>query len=193
MAYKKSVSGRRYPFLYNLTMSVGNYKSGQYVTTIAQTSDGHSNSPFKVSGWSHVSGHEKQVHHSASQPNKRDDVMLVQYLLKRVYQHGLNATPQLNPASGAAFLAIDGWHGPKTQAAIERYQLEMRQNGRNIAVDGCVDPEPGDSAHSTISQTAYTISWLNTYLYLLNPALFQDITKDPECPAELATALRRVM
>jgi len=37
-------------------------------------------------------------------PNKRDDVMLVQYLLKRVYQQGHNCNPQLNQANGTAEL-----------------------------------------------------------------------------------------
>jgi peptidoglycan hydrolase-like protein with peptidoglycan-binding domain len=86
-------------------------------------------------------------------------------------------------------LKIDGLYGPKTQKAIEQFQLEMRCNGRSIATDGCVDTELGDSATSSISKTGYTISWLNKYFWILYPWLAPDITIDPECPAELKQAV----
>ena len=164
MAYKKIVQGRSYPHLYNVTMTVGSRKA------FSQT----------ASGSSYTSSYE---------PNKRDDVMLVQYLLKRVYQQGQNAQPPLNQQNGTAELKIDGLYGPKTQKAIEQFQLEMRRNGRNIATDGCVDSELGDSATSSISKTGYTISWLNKYFWVLYPWLAPDIRIDPECPAELKQAV----
>ncbi len=163
MAYKKIVQGRSYPHLYNVTMTVGSRKA------FSQTATGSS-------------------YTSSYEPNKRDDVMLVQYLLKRVYQQGQNAQPPLQ-ANGTATLKIDGLYGPKTQKAIEQFQLEMRRNGRNIATDGCVDSELGDSATSSISKTGYTISWLNKYFWILYPGLAPDIRIDPECPAELKQAV----
>jgi len=65
----------------------------------------------------------------------------------------------------------------------------MRRNGRNIATDGCVDSELGDSTTSSISKTDYTISWLNKYLWVLYPYLAPDIRLDPECPPELKQAV----
>lgn len=59
MAYKKTVQGRSYPHLYNVTMTVGSRKA------FSQTATGSS-------------------YTSSYEPNKRDDVMLVQYLLKRL-------------------------------------------------------------------------------------------------------------
>lgn len=164
MAYKKTVQGRSYPHLYNVTMTVGSRKA------FSQTATGSS-------------------YTSSFEPNKRDDVMLVQYLLKRVYQQGQNAQPPLNQQNGTTALKIDGLYGPKTQKAIEQFQLEMRRNGRSIATDGCVDTELGDSATSFISKTGYTISWLNKYFWILYPWLAPDITIDPECPAELKQAV----
>ena len=183
MAYKKTVQGRSYPFLYNVTMTVGSRKS---LTTAQHTE------MVQVGGKHGISVPTTKTTTtltSSYEPNKRDDVMLVQYLLKRVYQNGHNVQPPLNQGSGAAALKIDGYHGPKTQRAIEQFQLEMRRNGRNIATDGCVDTELGDSATSSISQTGYTISWLNKYLWVLCPALAPNITADPECPSELRRAL----
>lgn len=122
-------------------------------------------------------------------PNKRDDVMLVQYLLKRVYQQGHRVQPPLNQTNGTAQLKVDGLYGPKTQRAITDFQLEMRRKGQSIATDGCVDPERGDSTTSSISKTGYTISWLNQYFWSLYPELAQNIALDPECPPELKQSL----
>jgi peptidoglycan hydrolase-like protein with peptidoglycan-binding domain len=123
------------------------------------------------------------------EPNKRDDVMLVQYLLKRVYQKGHYCNPQLNPASGAAALKVDGLYGPKTAGAIEQFQLEMRRSGKNVATDGCFDSELGDDQVSSISKTVYAISLLNEYFWSLYPMLAPDIRFDPECPPELKQAV----
>jgi hypothetical protein len=133
---------------------------------------------------------------SKYQPNKRDDVMLVQYLLKRVYQQGQNAQPPLKSGVGdphsPASLTIDGVYGPKTQSAIEKFQLEMRRNGQKIATDGCVDPEKGESSTASISKTEYTISLLNKYFWQMYPTIAPDIRVDPECPIELKQAVSNV-
>lgn len=161
MAYKKQVQGRAYPHMYNVTMTVGARKA------LYETETG-----TKLT--------------SSYEPNVRDDVMLVQYLLKRVNQEWER---QGHPSNGATTLKIDGVHGPKTQQAIEQYQLTVAREGRCIATDGCVDSERGDIPYSSISKTGYTISWLNSTLWMQNPALASDITKDPECPPELKGAV----
>jgi peptidoglycan hydrolase-like protein with peptidoglycan-binding domain len=136
------------------------------------------------------------IEKTACEPNKRDDVMLVQYLLKRVYEQGHNCNPQLggntwgDPHVSIAGLKIDGLYGPRTASAIQQFQLELRRNGNSIATDGRVDPEIGEEATSSISKTGYTISWLNKYFWVLYPTLAPDITLDPECPAELKQAIR---
>src|SRR5262249_12511622 len=124
------------------------------------------------------------------QPNRRDDVMLVQYLLKRVYQRA--QTANLNGGGARpSDLKIDGIWGPKTPAAIEQYQVEMARNGRSIATDGVVDSEKGSGTTSSISHTGYTISWLNKYFWVLWPTLAPNVTGDVECPFELKLALSR--
>lgn len=184
MAYTKTVEGRSYPYLYNVTMTVGSRKS------VAQKTEfGTKRAGSGAFGVVIPTVKTTNVYTSSFEPNKRDDVMLVQYLLKRVYQQGHNCSPQLSQSSGAAMLKIDGLYGPKTARAIEQFQLEMRRNGRSIATDGCVDSELGDSAFSSISKTGYTISWLNKYFWVLYPNLAPNITLDPECPAELKKSL----
>ncbi len=172
MAYKKAVQGRSYPFLYNVTMTVGSRKS------IGVSFD---DIPVPIYA-------REKILLRSREPNKRDDVTLVQYLLKKNYQRGQNASPPLNQANGTANLKIDGLYGPKTQKAIEQFQLEMRRNGHNIATDGCVESERGDSS----TGSTYTISWLNKYFWQLYPNLAPDILVDPECPVELKQSLSNI-
>jgi hypothetical protein len=157
MAHKKRVQGRQYPHMYNVDMTVGSRKALYENET-------------------------STVYTASYEPNRRDDVLLVQYLLKRVYQEW---EKKGKPSNGVTQLKIDGMYGPKTQRAIEQFQLDAAREGSNIATDGCVDPERGPTPYSSISKTGYTISWLNSTLWMHNPALASDITRDPECPFEL--------
>jgi hypothetical protein len=163
MAHVKRVEGRPYPHIFNVDLAVGVHK--QTYTD-----------PNSI----------EQVY-SKSQPNKRDDVMLVQYLLKRIYQEGDRVIPPLKDYAAAANLKIDGMHGPKTQKAIESFQLELRRRGTNIATDGCVDSEKGEI--SSISKTQYSITWMNKYFGSLYPQVILNIDLDPTCPAELRQKL----
>lgn len=163
MAHKKTVTGRPYPHIYNVDMAVGVAKS------------------------TYVNPNSHTVVYSKPQPNKRDDVMLVQYFLKRIYQECDRVMPPLPDTGGASKLKVDGLHGPKTQKAIETFQLELRRRGTNIATDGCVDSEKGEV--SSISKTQYTITWLNKYFGSLHPDLIINVSADPECPAELKQKL----
>jgi hypothetical protein len=185
MAYKKQVQGRSYPFLYNVTMTVGSRKSVEHKKEIEMV-----RLPVPMGpSVSYPKPKTTTVYKSSTEPNKRDDVMLVQYLLKRVYQQGYNTEPPLSQNSGAAQLKIDGLYGPKTARAIQQYQLEMRRSGYCIATDGCVDPERDDSQISSISKTYYTISSLNEHFWRLYPWLAPNIALDPECPPELKVAV----
>jgi|GEM_PF-1202508 len=243
MAYTKKVQGRSYPYLYNISMTVGSYqkvippeeraereKRNQESADRLNKSLGQQRTAWDMQRKAALRSYEAKVNQrkedaarggrydtsnlppkpnlepfnkkpvkplpvpqseTAYGPNKRDDVMLVQYLLKRVYQQGHRTQPPLNQANGTAELKVDGLYGPKTQKAITDFQLEMRRNGRSIATDGCVDPERGDSTTSSISKTGYTISWLNEYFWNLYPELAPNIAVDPECPPELKASLNQ--
>ena len=132
---------------------------------------------------------QRTIYTASYEPNKSDDVMLVQYLLKRIYQKGNYCHPPLNQNNGTMNLKIDGLHGPKTQRAIEQFQLELRCHGKLIATDGCVDPERKESLTASISKMDSTISWLNKKFWLLYPGLAPNLTIDPECPPELRMAV----
>jgi len=92
MAYKKQVHGRSYPHLYSVTMTVGSRKSVEQRQLRELVQDHTPFGSFPIG----IKSKTTTVYKSSYEPNKRDDVMLVQYLLKRVYQQGYNAQPPLS-------------------------------------------------------------------------------------------------
>jgi hypothetical protein len=186
MAHKKQVQGRSYPHLYNVTMTVGSRKSleHQQVTGFHEIPVGNTYAVIPVERIT-------TVYKSSTEPNKYDDVMLVQYLLKRIYQKAHEYQPPLNPRVSSRFsiaeIKVDGFYGPRTQASINHFQLELRRQGYSIITDGCVDPERTDSGFATISGEAYTITQLNAGFFEKYPPGF--LESDPECPPELKSSI----
>lgn len=161
MAYKKKMISRSYPHLYNISYAVG-LEQG-------------------------ASGQAAAI--KAASTNKSDDVMLVQYLLKRVYQKGSMVQPPLINLKIGNDMKIDGIWGPNTQGAINKFQLELYNAGRNIATDGVIDPDETPDGLSTVSLTGYTISYLNKYFSNQYPEYYANIALDPICPPKLKIAL----
>ncbi len=116
-------------------------------------------------------------------PNKRDDVLLVQWLLHRVYADH----PFFVPPDGGD-LAIDGFIGKQTVRWVTAFQADVRRLGQPCALDGRVDS--ARKSVGSISKTPYTILWLNAALRSANPAVFEDPGSDPDLPPELMAALQ---
>lgn len=115
-------------------------------------------------------------------PNKRDDVLLVQWMLHRVYID--------NPlffAPDGGDIAIDGWIGKQTINWITAFQKDIRRLGNPCAVDGRVDS--ARKSEGAVSKAPYTMLWLNGALLQANPTVFSDPSSDPDMPTELLSAL----
>jgi hypothetical protein len=115
-------------------------------------------------------------------PNKRDDVLLVQWMLHRVFTDHPSFVPP-----DADDLAIDGWIGPRTVKWIKAFQVTVRRFGRPCALDGRVDS--ARKSEGSVSKAPYTILWLNGELLVANPTVFSDPSIDPDMPPELLSAL----
>jgi hypothetical protein len=116
-------------------------------------------------------------------PNKRDDVLLVQWLLHRVYlDHPFFSSPD------GGDIAVDGFIGKQTIQWITAFQTDVRRLGQPCALDGRVDS--ARKSAGSISKSPYTILWLNAALRSANPAVFEDPGSDPEMPTELMSALQ---
>ena len=124
--------------------------------------------------------------------NRREDVLLVQFLLKSIAgktdpeAHELFAMPGLQP------LAIDGICGPGTVAAIRRFQTFTKGhlNPTSRDVDGQVDVSRPGHLFTTKNQSIYTIITLNVnFGYFNGPERHAALFKEPEFPNELIDVL----
>jgi hypothetical protein len=125
-------------------------------------------------------------------PNRRDDVLLVQFLL-RVAMEDIPGRPGSGyRPPGQAPIAIDGLYGPMTLAYIQYFEEEgNRRNPTNqVTTDHRIDPVVGGQPGGSLSQRLYKILALNLlYLDRRSLAVHADIKTDPLCPAELVTSL----
>jgi hypothetical protein len=116
--------------------------------------------------------------------NRRDDVLLVQFLLKKFYA----LTPRLTPPTSG--IAVDGLFGPTTGRWIAQFQLHANQEGVPMAMDGVVDRAKRD-VESSISRTIYAIVTLNATIRTRDEVFFESLPVNPEAPAELRGVLLR--
>jgi peptidoglycan hydrolase-like protein with peptidoglycan-binding domain len=90
-------------------------------------------------------------------PNANTDVKLVQYMLSQLYGN----------------IAVDGFIGPVTIAAIRKFQEDAKKGGANVLVDSRIDRAFGQV--SSVSKTTYAILLLNFALAKKHPAAFSSL------------------
>jgi len=93
----------------------------------------------------------------ANCPNARDDVKLVQYLLKAFYKNA----PDLSEPDGS--MTVDGQCGPITQRWIDQFQIDMSRGSGQVAIDGRMDRVRNHSVTGSISSTYYSLILLNRW------------------------------
>ncbi len=118
-------------------------------------------------------------------PNQRDDVMLVQYMLKRVYEKPVYPKFTLSQQRGE--MTVDGICGPVTARWIGHFQTDVRTTGANVLVDWRIDRALAGMA--SISGTEYTIHLLNDAFRAHYPDIYENMQGDPDVPPEVRGAL----
>ncbi len=120
---------------------------------------------------------------------RRDDIMLVQYLFKKVWEENFFVAddPPLDRPPAPGSIKVDGLYGPTTQRWILEYQRMMEIRGANIHVDGRVDRKIG--RETTITHSFFTIAFLNRQFKTAAPSTFVNFIDDPEMPPELKGVL----
>ena len=120
-------------------------------------------------------------------PNEKEDAMMVQFFLKRIYMH-----KEMKPLAPKGNMTVDGKVGPVTRNWILKFQLDMRNGGHACLADGVMDkagnPENGDNYVASMSHTKYAIRLLNNGLRQLDSVLYKTLPVNPEVPAELRAA-----
>ena len=124
----------------------------------------------------------------AGTPNRKLDVMLVQYFLKRIYEH-----PEYAPAMPQGKMVVDGVCGPITKNWILKFQLDANEEFGGVALDRRVDRARGGAAgqkKGTISGTFYTVLFMNDAFNDRYPQEFNNPQAMKDAPAELRLALQ---
>jgi|SRR5579871_517710 len=121
-------------------------------------------------------------------PNQREDVLLVQYLLKTAM-----TLPQFADLPGTAgkntssAVVVDGQWDKEWYVYLRNFQHLVKMHGHSVYVDGRVDPVPlGDRWTGSISQTQYTILYLNNAYAAAHPGDISRLALAGDCPAELS-------
>lgn len=128
-------------------------------------------------------------------PNRRDDVLLVQFFLKVVSEGPQKS--EFTPA-GRGPMQTDGVWGPVSQAYLNQFiavpaKLNSQNPGAPLTQDGRVDPVVGGRTTGSLTGNVYTILALNTsYKNVRSVFALQDITTDPVFPQELRRSLKIV-
>jgi hypothetical protein len=126
--------------------------------------------------------------------NRRDDVMLVQLLLKKA---GANSvTPDGLPFLHESNLKVDGFFGPKTARFIEGFEstgaMTRRLGNMQVVSDGGFDPLPATGAVKSSSGLWYKIFAVNVLaqqnLENRTPD-YSDLIHDRQTPPLLRAAL----
>lgn len=114
-------------------------------------------------------------------PNRRDDVLLVQYMMREVPKSG-----RFKPDPFPAPLTVDGVPGPGLFANIKHFQnlQKLRLAGKHSATDGRIDPIPSTSAISTTG-VQYNMVTLNLAFQVSRPKDYPLMAAANDCPNEL--------
>lgn len=119
------------------------------------------------------------------QVNRRDDVMLVQTLLKMAHAMILSGGV---PSGSTSTITVDGYYGPETRLCIDAYQKEQAFfYHKLITQDGIVSPSSPDGY--TKKGHLYTIVHLNRSAKEREPWAYKNLPFNEETPPELRNAL----
>lgn len=119
------------------------------------------------------------------QVNRRDDVLLVQKLLKMA--HAMILSGGL-PSGSTSTITVDGYYGPETQTCIDAYQKEQAfYYHKLISQDGTIHPSSSDGY--TKSDQLYTIVHLNRSAAKRDRWAYAAIPFSEDTPPELRGAL----
>jgi hypothetical protein len=124
--------------------------------------------------------------------NRREDVLLVQFLLKSISRKTDPDAHEMFAVPGERPIAIDGICGPGTVAAIKRFQTFTigDRNPNSPKIDGQIDISRPGHLITTRTNSVYTIIVLNVnFGYFNGSERHAALFREPEFPYELTDIL----
>jgi len=122
-------------------------------------------------------------------PNQRDDVLLVQTLMKLA--NFTRNSPGHGPVEASRNIKVDGWFGDQTKRMIEAFEVYVRENHRLIIADSVFEPSSDDGY--TGKGIIYKIIHLNRFAKEATPFgnEYKQIPSDPNTHPILRQSLTR--
>lgn len=117
--------------------------------------------------------------------NKREDVLLVQYLLKT----SANIPGKFRAEVGGVTQVAGKW-GEFDEMLLGLVQKEWARLGTKTWQDSRIDPVPAKGGTTPVHNAQYKILTLNAIYASLRPADFPRIAEVADCPGELRAAIR---
>jgi hypothetical protein len=118
--------------------------------------------------------------------NSKDDVLLVQYLLKT----SADVPGKFQALVGGAVKQLAGVWTDYDDMMLGMVQNHWRDKGTSTWQDRRVDPAPGNRTHGRVHHTQYKIITLNIIYQYVRPAVFPRIAEVTDCPGELRPLIR---
>jgi hypothetical protein len=119
-------------------------------------------------------------------PNRKDDVLLVQYLLKNASTLGF---PKVFQWSVLNYPLAGVWDR-NWQSLLEVYTDTEIGAGNKMVADGRVDPVSGGRVTGAVHHRQFTIVVLNLRYGILRPTDYPRLADVADCPGELRGPLK---
>jgi hypothetical protein len=117
--------------------------------------------------------------------NRRDDVLLVQYLLKT----SSNIPGKFRATVGGAAPVAGIW-GEFDEILLDMVQKEWSRRGTATWQDRLVDPVPQHMSQTPVHHAQYKILTLNTIYSSVRPADFPKMAEASDCPPDLKPKIK---
>jgi hypothetical protein len=118
------------------------------------------------------------------QANLRDDTLLVQFFLNKLWLKTVKSNPYGVPGKPA--LAIDGQCGTNTLEAIKRFQSVYYSTEDVMIQDGIIDPQPDGQPVGPRHGQVYTIAAMNyAFSQDFGAERHMMIINEPDFPTDL--------
>lgn len=116
--------------------------------------------------------------------NMTEDVKVVQFFLNRVY-----TTRDFKDLKPKGEMKVDGMVGPITRNWILKFQIDMRNRGKNVMTDGVIDKAGSgnnpDNFNTSVSHTEYSIRYINNILRKLDTPVYKTLSSNPIVPPDV--------
>jgi hypothetical protein len=118
--------------------------------------------------------------------NRKDDVLLVQYLLKT----SADVPGRFQALVGGAVKQLAGVWTDYDDMLLGMVQNHWKDKGASTWQDRRVDPAPSNRTHGRIHHTQFKIITLNIIYQYVRPADFPRVAEVTDCPGELRPLIR---